>query len=166
MTLPQRYSVRVLTRDDLSLVPQLEQIELRTQKNAWNAQSLIECFDDSYIILGLFDVEKLIGFSVIYNTKFSTDLLTIGVDPDYQGKSQALYSYIEPQKKLWILRIWNAFLEVRVSNIVAQNLYKKYGFVEVGLRKEYYNPIGAEKGEDAYTMHLSDIKAHLEKISL
>lgn len=32
MTLPQRYSVRVLTRDDLSLVPQLEQIELRTQK--------------------------------------------------------------------------------------------------------------------------------------
>ena len=58
------------------------------------------------------------------------------------------------------------FLEVRVSNIVAQNLYKKYGFVEVGLRKEYYNQIGAEKGEDAYTMHLSDIKAHLEKISL
>ena len=58
------------------------------------------------------------------------------------------------------------FVEVRVSNIVAQNLYKKYGFVEVGLRKEYYNPIGDEKGEDAYTMHLSNIKAHLEKISL
>ena len=166
MTLPQRYSVRVLTRDDLSLVPQLEQIELRTQKNAWNAQSLIECFDDSYIILGLFDVEKLIGFSVIYNTKFSTDLLTIGVDPDYQGKKLGSLLLHRTLEKALVIEDMECFLEVRVSNIVAQNLYKKYGFVEVGLRKEYYNPIGAEKGEDAYTMHLSDIKAHLEKISL
>ena len=44
-----------------------------------------------------------------------------------------------------------------------QNVYKKYGFVEVGLRREYYNPIGNEKGEDAYTMHLCDIKSNLEK---
>lgn len=166
MTLPQRYSVRVLTRDDLSLVPQLEKIELRTQKNTWNAQSLIECFDDSYIILGLFDVEKLIGFSVIYNTKFSTDLLTIGVDPDYQGKKLGSLLLHRTLEKALDIEDMECFLEVRVSNIVAQNLYKKYGFVEVGLRKEYYNPIGAEKGEDAYTMHLSDIKAHLEKISL
>lgn len=166
MTLPQRYSVRVLTRDDLSLVPQLEKIELRTQKNAWNAQSLIECFDDSYIILGLFDVEKLIGFSVIYNTKFSTDLLTIGVDPDYQGKKLGALLLRRTLEKALEIEAMECFLEVRVSNIVAQNLYKKYGFVEVGLRKEYYNPIGAEKGEDAYTMHLSDIKAHLEKISI
>ena len=166
MTLPQRYSVRVLTRYDLSLVPQLEQIELRTQKNAWNAQSLIECFDDSYIILGLFDVEKLIGFSVIYNTKFSTDLLTIGVDPDYQGKKLGSLLLHRTLEKALEIEDMECFLEVRVSNIVAQNLYKKYGFVEVGLRKEYYNPIGDEKGEDAYTMHLSNIKAHLEKISL
>ena len=166
MTLPRRYSVRVLTRDDLSLVPQLEQIELRTQKHAWNAQSLIECFDDSYIILGLFDVEKLIGFSVIYNTKFPTDLLTIGVDPDYQGKKLGALLLHRTLEKAQEIEDLECFLEVRVSNIVAQNLYKKYGFVEVGLRKEYYNPIGAEKGEDAYTMHLSDIKAHLEKISL
>lgn len=166
MTLPQRYSVRVLTRDDLSLVPQLEKIELRTQKNAWNSQSLIECFDDSYIILGLFDVEKLIGFSVIYNTKFSTDLLTIGVDPDYQGKKLGSLLLHKTLEKALEIEDIECFLEVRVSNIVAQNLYKKYGFVEVGLRKEYYNPIGDEKGEDAYTMHLSDIKSNLEKISL
>ena len=80
------FYTRILTRDDLSLVNSMEKIEFRTQKNAWNAQSLIECFDDSYIIIGLFNYQTLIGFSVIYNTKFTTDLLTIGVDPDYQGK--------------------------------------------------------------------------------
>lgn len=32
----------------------------------------------------------------------------------------------------------NITLEVRVSNIIARNLYKKYGFREVALRKFYY----------------------------
>ena len=32
----------------------------------------------------------------------------------------------------------NITLEVRVSNIVAINLYKKYGFLEVAIRKYYY----------------------------
>ena len=81
-----RYSSRVIKSDEVNFVPDMEKIEFRTQKNAWSAQSLLECFDESYIIMGLFDFEKLIGFSVIYNTSFSTDLLTIGVDPDYQGR--------------------------------------------------------------------------------
>ena len=39
-------------------------------------------------------------------------------------------------------------LEVRVSNDVAQNLYRKYGFKVVGRRKRYYS----DNGEDAYIM--------------
>ena len=39
-------------------------------------------------------------------------------------------------------------LEVRVSNTVAQNLYVKYGFEEVGVRKRYYR----DNGEDALIM--------------
>ena len=35
-------------------------------------------------------------------------------------------------------RVVNITLEVRVSNIVAINLYKKFGFREVALRKYYY----------------------------
>ena len=34
--------------------------------------------------------------------------------------------------------VLNITLEVRVSNIVAINLYKKYGFSEVAMRKYYY----------------------------
>ena len=35
----------------------------------------------------------------------------------------------------------NLFLEVRENNIPAKNLYKSYGFREVGIRKNYYkNP--------------------------
>ena len=39
-------------------------------------------------------------------------------------------------------------LEVRVSNHVAQSMYTKYGFKEVGLRKRYYT----DNNEDAYIM--------------
>jgi ribosomal-protein-alanine N-acetyltransferase len=39
-------------------------------------------------------------------------------------------------------------LEVRVSNTVAQNLYRKYGMHIAGTRKRYYS----DNGEDAYIM--------------
>ena len=38
-------------------------------------------------------------------------------------------------------------LEVRVSNERAQNLYRKYGFETISIRKNYY-----ENAEDAYVM--------------
>ena len=44
-------------------------------------------------------------------------------------------------------------LEVRASNVVAQNLYKKYGFKMAGIRKEYYS----NNKEDAIIMW-NDIK--------
>ncbi len=40
-------------------------------------------------------------------------------------------------------------LEVRVSNRIAQNLYKKYGFVMVDVTRKYYRD-----GEDAFLMRL------------
>ena len=39
-------------------------------------------------------------------------------------------------------------LEVRVSNKVAQNLYRKFGFVEGSIRKNYYS----DNQEDALVM--------------
>lgn len=41
-------------------------------------------------------------------------------------------------------------LEVRASNLPAKSLYQKYGFVESGVRRQYY----IETGEDALLMSL------------
>ena len=35
-------------------------------------------------------------------------------------------------------RVINITLEVRISNEIARNMYKKFGFREVALRKFYY----------------------------
>jgi ribosomal-protein-alanine N-acetyltransferase len=44
-------------------------------------------------------------------------------------------------------------LEVRASNTTAQNLYSKYGFIQVGLRRGYYT----DNREDGVLMTLEDI---------
>lgn len=44
--------------------------------------------------------------------------------------------------------IHNMTLEVRASNIIAQNLYKKLGFLDCGIRPNYY----ADDHEDAVIM--------------
>ena len=44
-------------------------------------------------------------------------------------------------------------LEARVSNFIAQRLYEKYGFEEVGIRKAYY----ADNREDAVIMTTTPI---------
>jgi len=44
-------------------------------------------------------------------------------------------------------------LEVRASNIDAQSLYAKYGFVEVGLRRGYYS----DNREDGVLMTIEDV---------
>lgn len=44
-------------------------------------------------------------------------------------------------------------LEARVSNTVAHNLYKKYGFSITGRRKRYYS----DNNEDAFVMSTEDI---------
>ena len=36
------------------------------------------------------------------------------------------------------------FLEVRTDNIRAQRLYRRYGFSQIGIRKGYYQPSGAD----------------------
>lgn len=46
-------------------------------------------------------------------------------------------------------------LEVRVSNLVAQKLYEKYGFTQVGLRKAYY----VDNREDAVIMSTKNVSS-------
>lgn len=51
------------------------------------------------------------------------------------------------------LKATNITLEVRASNTAAQILYRKYGFVEVGLRRNYY----VSDREDGVLMSTEDI---------
>lgn len=82
--------------------------------------------------------EKMIGYldySLIYD-RMEIDNFFVDEDCRGQGIGTKLMSYF---LSLAIgYRVVNITLEVRVSNVVAIGLYKKFGFREVALRKYYY----------------------------
>jgi ribosomal-protein-alanine N-acetyltransferase len=59
------------------------------------------------------------------------------------------------------LKVRVVTLEVRVSNIAAQNLYAKYGFAKVGRRQDYYIDRGqsGDSKEDGLVMTTEDINS-------
>jgi ribosomal-protein-alanine N-acetyltransferase len=68
----------------------------------------------------------------------TADILNIGIDPDFQrqGYGRGLLNHlIEELRKRNISEI---FLEVRVGNKSAIRFYKKQGFEEISVRKNYY----------------------------
>ena len=82
--------------------------------------------------------EKSVGYleySLIYDRM---EIDNINVLPDYRGQGigTKLMAYLVSQAI--DLRVVNITLEVRISNEIARNLYKKFGFREVALRKYYY----------------------------
>jgi ribosomal-protein-alanine N-acetyltransferase len=91
---------------------------------------------------------RVIGFVGYWYILDEAHISTIAVRPEYRGHGigeALLVAALEHARKLGAVE---ASLEVRVSNVAAQNLYQKYGFVEVGRRKNYYR----DNGEDAILM--------------
>jgi len=90
----------------------------------------------------------VIGYAGMWLILDEGHITNIAVHPEYRGigaGNRLLESLIEICK---IESIHHITLEVRKSNIIAQNLYKKYGFIEEGVRKEYYG----DNKEDAIIM--------------
>ena len=75
------------------------------------------------------------------------EIHTIGTDPAFQRRGIARMM-MDNICHIADLRQAPVFLEVRVGNDPAVRLYEKYGFVHLGVRRNYYQPSGA----DAYTM--------------
>ncbi len=99
------------------------------------------------------DPSPLVAYAGFWHIADEVHISTIAVHPDWRGR------------KLGELLIWTiareairrgaalVTLEVRVTNTVALNLYRKYGFEVVGVRRGYYR----DNGEDAYLMTVTPL---------
>jgi len=73
---------------------------------------------------------------------------TIAVRPDWRGRGLGEWMLVVLMDAAILRGAEELTLEVRVSNHVAQSLYRKYAFAEVGRRKRYYH----DNNEDALIM--------------
>jgi ribosomal-protein-alanine N-acetyltransferase len=98
---------------------------------------------------------RLVGFAGMWTVMDEAHITTIGVAVAHRGRhigELLLVGLIDEamhRNANWIT------LEVRVSNLTAQNLYRKYGFSQYGVRKRYYS----DNGEDAYIMWSPSLRA-------
>lgn len=95
----------------------------------------------------------LAGFAGMWCILDEAHVVTVAVAPPQrgQGLSRLLVHGLVGRATRLGMRV--ATLECRVSNQVARNLYRDYGFYEVGMRKAYYS----DNREDAVIMTTEDL---------
>ena len=92
--------------------------------------------NSSYFVVK--DNDLIVGFSGILIVLDEADITNIVVKKDHRGKGISNL-LLEKIIDFCIEKQINKInLEVNSANTVAINLYKKFGFKEVGLRKNYY----------------------------
>ncbi len=91
------------------------------------------------------DSENLTAFLIFRIIGRETEIIDIGVHPQFrkQGIAAKLLKRLENEAKSKNSR--EIQLEVREDNFPAINLYRKLGFIKVGIRKNYYQTNGMEK---------------------
>jgi ribosomal-protein-alanine N-acetyltransferase len=103
------------------------------------------------------ELRAIVGYAGLWLMTDEAHITTIAVDPDVQGNSIGellLLGLIDRAKQIgarWLT------LEVRVTYHVAQALYTKYTFKEMGLRRRYYS----DNGEDAIVMWTDPIDSEI-----
>jgi ribosomal-protein-alanine N-acetyltransferase len=97
--------------------------------------------------------EDIVGFSGFWMLMKEAHLITIGVRDGYRRLGIGEGLLIATIELAQILNANVVTLEVRASNEIAQELYKKYGFQVVGRRPRYYS----SDGEDAIIMSTDNV---------
>jgi ribosomal-protein-alanine N-acetyltransferase len=97
----------------------------------------------------------VIGYAGMMFTGREAHVTNIAVDPAYHGRKVGTRLLLALSTEAIARGGDTISLEVRVSNVEAQNMYTKFGFVTTNIRKGYY----VETREDAFVMIVDDARS-------
>jgi ribosomal-protein-alanine N-acetyltransferase len=142
-----RIEIRRMTENDLDRVYSLER-DLFSMP--WSRNSFLFEVNDSRTScpIAVTDDGALVGYAVGWFVADELHIGNVAVARPNQGAGigRVLVEYL--LKEAAGRAVAYATLEVRVSNVRAINLYRRYGFRGIAVRKHYY----ADNGEDAMVM--------------
>lgn len=108
--------------------------------------------NNSYFIVANLE-NRIIGYGGFWLVVDEAHLVNLAVHPDFRRQgigTQIMHYLLTLAKQLGAKR---ATLEVRESNLIAQNFYAKFGFISVAFRKKYY----PDTKENAVIMWLNEL---------
>lgn len=150
-------TIRPMQPEDVDAVWEIEQ---KSYPTPWPKSAFFHEIGENSLAYYLVLVAdgKLAGYGGIWVFVGEAHITTIAVEPEMRGQKLGetlLQALIYLARHLEAVEMT---LEVRVSNFVAQNLYRKVGFLTTGVRKKYY-----ADGEDALIMWLEDLTKAAER---
>ena len=132
-----------------ALTPQRLEAVLATEQQAyahpWSRSHFLDCLRSGYQIQLLLAGETLLGYFVAMLGVDEAHLLNITVAPQHQRQGwahvmlDALAIWAKGQGAQWL------WLEVRVGNLRALQVYEAQGFRRVGERKNYYPAVDGQR---------------------
>ena len=148
------FTIRKMTVDDVPAVVQLDQ---KSFSLPWPERSFrFELTDNPASRCWVAELDgNVVAMIVIWLIVDEAHVATIATDPEYRrqgiGKrllAHALRDMIRDGAR-------SSFLEVRESNVAAQEMYQKFGYEIMGRRRRYYR----DNDEDAILMNLDSLDA-------
>ena len=123
-------------------VSQIAELEKLCFQDPWSERSIASELENKLSLwLVALDNQKVVGYVGSQTVLGETDMMNIAVHPDYRRQGIANQLILCLIARLTERGSHSLMLEVRVSNKPAISVYHHLGFVEVGVRKNYYrNP--------------------------
>ena len=137
--------IKKLTSNNIDYIEQIFNLEKEIFKSSAFNKNYLDTLikgNNSFIYVYLID-NKVCGYLIILDSIDVYEILAIATIEKYINKGIA-------QELLDKIKTKDIFLEVRESNKVAINFYKKNNFKEISIRKNYYS----EPTENAIIMKL------------
>jgi ribosomal-protein-alanine N-acetyltransferase len=136
-------------------IPQIIEIERMCFATPWHENSFYAELNHQpacYLVahIGV----RVVGYGGMWVIMDEAHITTLAVHPAYRRQHIGERLLLGLLEVAIARRARRATLEVRTSNIAAQQLYAKYGFQAVAIRRGYY----ADTGEDAVVMWTPDMQ--------
>lgn len=129
--------IRKMTAVDIGAV---WAIEVKVFTDAWSKESFDASLknENAVMLVAIDDTEQIVGYCCLYSVLDEGEIVNVAVHPQTQrqGVGEKLMQSLLNEAR--IRGTAHFYLEVRESNIAAQQLYKKYGFGIIGIRKNFY----------------------------
>ncbi len=153
--LPRNLTVAAMRRRHLRAVLSIERANYALPWSSASFLSEMMQHSSRYYTVALLG-RTVVGYSglmVIDSEEAHVNTLTVSLE--YQHRGVGTFLLLDLVKEAMDRGVDNLTLEVRASNNTAQALYRRFGFVPVGVRKGYYE----ETREDAIIMWANSIRS-------
>lgn len=81
----------------------------------------------------------VVGYAVLWLVLEHAELANIAVEPEHRGRGLGSFLLDRVLERARERGVKGLYLEVRVSNTRAADLYERRGFQEIGRRRDYYD---------------------------